>query len=70
MALFKDEDRPRWILFHELAFTSKEFMRMCIPIKSQWLVEIAPHFYKAKELEDSTTRKMPKAVGRAAGASS
>ena len=59
----KDEDRPRWVLYHELAFTSKEYMRQVIPIKADWLLEIAPHYYEAKELEDPRSKKMPKAVG-------
>ena len=41
-----DEDKPRWLLYHELAFTSKEYMRCCMPVKGAWLIEIAPHFYK------------------------
>jgi pre-mRNA-splicing factor ATP-dependent RNA helicase DHX16 len=61
--LYKEEERPRWLLYHELAYTSQEYMRQVIPVKPQWLVEIAPHFYKAKELEDSTTKKMPKGQG-------
>lgn len=62
-ALF--EDLPRWVLYHELVFTTKEFMRQVIEIESKWLLEVAPHYYKAKELEDSTNKKMPKVVGRA-----
>jgi pre-mRNA-splicing factor ATP-dependent RNA helicase DHX16 len=58
--LAKDEDRPRWVVYHELAFTSKEYMRQIAPIKSEWLVEIAPHYYESKEVEDSRTKKMPK----------
>lgn len=61
-ALF--EDLPRWVLYHELVFTSKEFMRQVIEIESKWLLEVAPHYYKPKELEDSTNKKMPKTVGR------
>lgn len=61
-ALF--EELPRWLLYHELVFTSKEFMRQVIEIESKWLLEVAPHYYKAKELEDSTNKKMPKVVGR------
>jgi pre-mRNA-splicing factor ATP-dependent RNA helicase DHX16 len=34
-------------------------------IESKWLLEVAPHYYKAKELEDSTNKKMPKVAGRA-----
>ncbi|ETW10395.1 hypothetical protein, variant [Aphanomyces invadans] len=63
--LVKLEEMPRWVVYHELAFTSKEYMRQVVPIKGEWLVEIAPHYYKAREVEDSTNKKMPKLVGRA-----
>lgn len=55
---------PRWVVYHELVLTSKEYMRIVSEIKSEWLVEIAPHFYSKKDiLEDS--RKLPKNRGRA-----
>ena len=57
------EEQPRWLLYHELVFTTKEFMRQVIEIESPWLLEVAPHYYKAKELEDSQTKKMPKKQG-------
>ncbi|KAK3922630.1 Pre-mRNA-splicing factor ATP-dependent RNA helicase DHX16 [Frankliniella fusca] len=59
------EDLPRWVLYHELVFTTKEFMRQVIEIESKWLLEVAPHYYKARELEDSTNKKMPKLLGKA-----
>jgi pre-mRNA-splicing factor ATP-dependent RNA helicase DHX16 len=64
----KDEDPPRWLLYHELAFTTKEYMRSVAPIKGEWLVEIAPHYYQQKDVEDSSNKKMPNAkkVGKAA----
>uniref|UniRef100_K3WMQ6 RNA helicase n=1 Tax=Globisporangium ultimum (strain ATCC 200006 / CBS 805.95 / DAOM BR144) TaxID=431595 RepID=K3WMQ6_GLOUD len=66
--LIKLEEVPRWVVYHELAFTTKEYMRNVIPIKSEWLTELAPHYYKTKEIEDSRNKKMPKNTGRAAGA--
>jgi pre-mRNA-splicing factor ATP-dependent RNA helicase DHX16 len=63
--LIKLEEVPRWVVYHELAFTTKEYMRQVIPIKSEWLMELAPHYYKEKEIEDSKTKKMPKTIGRA-----
>ncbi|CAH2238471.1 jg985 [Pararge aegeria aegeria] len=66
-ALF--EELPRWVIYHELVFTSKEFMRQVTEIESKWLLEVAPHYYKAKELEDSTNKKMPKTVGKSANSS-
>ncbi|XP_063174951.1 pre-mRNA-splicing factor ATP-dependent RNA helicase DHX16 isoform X7 [Chroicocephalus ridibundus] len=58
------EEQPRWVLYHELVFTTKEFMRQVIEIDSGWLLEVAPHYYQAKELEDASARKMPKKVGK------
>jgi pre-mRNA-splicing factor ATP-dependent RNA helicase DHX16 len=58
-ALF--EDRPRWVVYYELVLTSKEFMRTLIDIQPEWLLEVAPHFYKPKELEDDSKKKFPKA---------
>ncbi|KAG9129541.1 hypothetical protein Leryth_023271 [Lithospermum erythrorhizon] len=56
---------PRWVIYHELVLTSKEYMRQVTELKPEWLVEIAPHYYQLKDVEDSATKKMPRAEGRA-----
>lgn len=56
------EQQPRWVIYHELVFTTKEFMRQVTEIEPRWLTEVAPHYYKSKEIEE-TTRKMPKTKG-------
>jgi len=45
-ALF--QQLPRWVIYHELVFTTKEFMRQVVEITPEWLVEIAPHYYKKR----------------------
>ena len=45
-----DDLPPRWLVYHELAFTTKEYMRTVAPIKSEWLLEIAPHYYQGIEM--------------------
>jgi pre-mRNA-splicing factor ATP-dependent RNA helicase DHX16 len=64
--LAKDEVPARWLVYHELVETSKEFMRCVTQIKPEWLVEIAPHYYKAKDIANDV-KKMPhaKAAGKA-----
>ena len=64
--LSKDDSPPPWICYHELAFTTKEYMRQCFPIEPAWLVEIAPHYYQQREISDSRSKKMPKGAGKAA----
>ena len=58
--LAKEEVLPGWLVYFELAFTTKEFMRQVAPIQAQWLLEIAPHYYQESELEDASKRKIPK----------
>lgn len=58
------EELPRWVLYHELVFTTKEFMRQVTEIESKWLLEVAPHYYQDRELEDFTVKKLPKTMGK------
>ncbi|CAN6655353.1 pre-mRNA-splicing factor ATP-dependent RNA helicase-like protein Prp2p [Trichomonascus vanleenenianus] len=55
------EKKPKWVIYHELVLTSKEFMRNCMTLKPDWLIEVAPHFYNQKKLDEfGTDKKMPK----------
>ncbi|KAJ9677525.1 hypothetical protein PVL29_022492 [Vitis rotundifolia] len=56
---------PRWVIYHELVLTTKEYMRQVTELKPEWLVEIAPHFYQLKDVEDPASKKMPRTEGRA-----
>ena len=58
--LAKEEEPPEWLVYFELAFTTKEFMGQVAPIKPGWLVEIAPHYYQESDVEDTKSKKMPK----------
>lgn len=58
------EKLPKWLIYHELVFTTKEYMRQIIEIENIWLLEVAPHYYNAKQLEDTSNRKMPKNTGK------
>lgn len=33
-------------------------MRQVIEIESKWLLEVAPHYYKQKEIEDTVSKKV------------
>lgn len=59
------EDLPRWVIYHELVLTSKEYMRTVSTLEGKWLLEVAPHYYKDNEVHDSSSKKMPKGKGKA-----
>lgn len=62
--LANDDVKPKWLCYHELAFTTKEYMRHIIPVEPEWLIDIAPHYFQAKDLADSRKQKMPKTLGK------
>jgi len=53
---------PKWIIYNELVFTTKEFMRDIIEIKPEWLLEIAPHYYKNSDIFGEEEKKNKKVV--------
>ena len=59
------EELPRWVVYHELVMTTKEYMRTITTVEGKWLMEVAPHYYKDSEVSDSTNKKMPKSKGKA-----
>ena len=63
--LAKEEVPPRYICYHELVETSKEFARQVIAIQAPWLTELAPATFKPEDLEDVGARKMPVVAKRA-----
>lgn len=38
--------QPDWLVYHELVFTTKEYMREVCAVDPKWLVEFAPSFFK------------------------
>ncbi|TQB71659.1 Cyclin-dependent kinase catalytic subunit [Monascus purpureus] len=60
------EVNPKWVIYYELVLTSKEYMRSNMPLQAEWLIEVAPHYYKKKDLETlGLDRKVPKGQGAA-----
>eukprot|EP00971_Amphidinium_carterae_P301736 5994479-Amphidinium_carterae.1 len=55
----------KFVCYHELVLTTKEYMRGVIEVKPEWILEAAPHYYSTKDLDFKG--KMPKTIG-AAGA--
>jgi pre-mRNA-splicing factor ATP-dependent RNA helicase DHX16 len=65
-ALFQAMPPPNLVVYHEIAKTTKDYVRTSSEIERDWLMEIAPHLYKPADLEELTqTKGMPKVVGKA-----
>jgi ATP-dependent RNA helicase DHX8/PRP22 len=49
--------QPAWCIYHQLVLTSKEYMREVLAIKPEWLIEVAPQFYKTADQYKLSKRK-------------
>ena len=58
------EVMPRWVVYHELALTTKPLMRTVSAVKPEWLLDLAPHYYTKEEIDDKSARKLPKTVSK------
>ncbi|KAG0173223.1 DEAH-box ATP-dependent RNA helicase prp43 [Apophysomyces sp. BC1034] len=39
------DHKPEWALYNEFVLTSRNYIRTCIEIKAEWLLDIAPQYY-------------------------
>ncbi|RKP12336.1 putative ATP-dependent RNA helicase DHX35 [Piptocephalis cylindrospora] len=47
--LFKQS--PTWVVYHEVMETTRNFMRDVTAIEPTWLTEVAPHFFKKRQIQ-------------------
>ncbi|XP_062179800.1 pre-mRNA-splicing factor ATP-dependent RNA helicase DEAH1-like [Phragmites australis] len=47
----------RWVVYHELVETTKEYMRQVTELKPEWLLEIAPHYYRDNNVDTPEPKK-------------
>lgn len=45
------ERKPEWVLYHEFVLTTRNFIRTCIAIQPEWLLETAPHYFDLADLQ-------------------
>ncbi|CAI4409441.1 CPA_1a_G0014700.mRNA.1.CDS.1 [Saccharomyces cerevisiae] len=46
-----------YVMYHSIVLTSREYMSQVTSIEPQWLLEVAPHFYKAGDAESQSRKK-------------
>lgn len=49
--------QPDWVIYHDLQMTTKEYMREAVAVDPNWLIEMAPRFFKASNRAQMSTRK-------------
>ncbi|KAL4525772.1 hypothetical protein Ndes2437A_g04207 [Nannochloris sp. 'desiccata'] len=52
---------PDYIIYHELVFTTKEYMQCVTAVEPEWLAEMGPTFFSIKETHSSRLEQREKA---------
>ncbi|WFD33210.1 RNA helicase [Malassezia cuniculi] len=55
--LHKHVPLPRFLCYYELVETSKNFMRQVMEIRSDWLIDVARHYFTREDVNDSIKEK-------------
>lgn len=44
---------PKWVIYHSLVSTDRQYMRNVMTVDPSWLTEVAPHFFQHQRRPDS-----------------
>eukprot|EP00798_Chlamydomonas_sp_ICE-L_P002718 gene2718-12591_t len=39
------ESKPEWVLYQDFVLTTKNYIRTCMDVKGEWLVDVSPHYF-------------------------
>ncbi|GAA6025804.1 hypothetical protein JCM10207_001496 [Rhodosporidiobolus poonsookiae] len=67
-SMFQHQPPPRLVCWFELVLTSREYARQVMEIKPEWLLEVAPHFFKPADLDSLGGTKKGQVNAKAQGA--
>jgi pre-mRNA-splicing factor ATP-dependent RNA helicase DHX15/PRP43 len=51
------QTKPEWVTYFEFVLTAKNFIRTCTQVRGEWLLEVAPHYYKPAEFPAGEARR-------------
>jgi len=51
------KNKPEWVVYNEFVLTTKNFIRTCIQIRPEWLIEIAPHYYDMSNFPECSAKQ-------------
>ncbi|CAH8271122.1 unnamed protein product [Arabidopsis lyrata] len=52
------DHKPEWVVYNEYVFTSRNFIRTVTHIRGEWLVDVAPHYYKLANFPNSEAKRV------------
>ncbi len=51
------DHKPEWALYQEFVLTTKNYIRTCIDIRGEWLIDVAPHYFDLSNFPQGDARR-------------
>lgn len=56
--LFQSNPAPKYVLYNELVYTTRSYLRNLVVIEKEWLAEMAPKFFSLSARQRATVQKL------------
>jgi pre-mRNA-splicing factor ATP-dependent RNA helicase DHX15/PRP43 len=56
------DHKPEWVLYNEFVLTTRNYIRTCIEVRAEWLLEVAPSYYDLSNFPNCHGKRQLQAI--------
>lgn len=56
------DHKPEWVLYNEFVLTTRNYIRTCVEVKAEWLLEVAPSYYDLSNFPNCHGKRQLQAI--------
>lgn len=58
------DHKPEWALYNEFVLTTRNYIRTCIEVRAEWLLELAPTYYDLSNFPNCHGKRQLQAIAQ------
>lgn len=58
------DHKPEWVLYNEFVLTTRNYIRTCIEVRAEWLLELAPSYYDLSNFPNCHGKRQLQAIAQ------
>ncbi|KAI8997108.1 P-loop containing nucleoside triphosphate hydrolase protein [Pilobolus umbonatus] len=58
------DHKPEWVLYNEFVLTTRNYIRTCVEVKAEWLLEVAPSYYDLSNFPNCHGKRQLQAIAQ------
>jgi pre-mRNA-splicing factor ATP-dependent RNA helicase DHX15/PRP43 len=56
------DHKPEWVLYNEFVLTTRNYIRTCVEVRAEWLLETAPTYYDLSNFPNCYGKRQLQAI--------